>query len=67
MAEPKEQAKPIEAIDVPVARNDTLSDWLLSMGLQQYLGLFIVNGFDEIDFLVRNRKRVTRHSKPLHN
>jgi hypothetical protein len=32
--------------------HDSVADWLLSLGFQHYLGLFIANGFDDIDFLV---------------
>ena len=43
-----------DVIDVPTGRHDTVSDWLLSMGLQHYLCLLNSNGFDDIDFLVSN-------------
>ncbi len=36
----------------PIGHHDTVADWLLSLGLQNYLGLLIANGFDDIDFLV---------------
>jgi hypothetical protein len=42
-----------DVIDVPTGGSqDTVSDWLLSMGLQQYLSVLVGNGFDDVDFLV---------------
>lgn len=45
-----------DVIEAPVSSHDrqpdTIADWLLSLGLQQYLGLMVSNGFDDIDFLV---------------
>ena len=43
---------PNDVIDVPIGPYDTVADWLLAMGMQQYLNLLISNGFDDIDFLV---------------
>ena len=42
-----------ESVEVPVVgRPNTVSDWLLLLGLTQYLSLLTANGFDDIDFLV---------------
>ena len=43
-----------DVIELPIGghHDGTVADWLLSLGLQQYLGMFIANGFDDIDFLV---------------
>ena len=41
-----------DVIEVPMVSRDNISDWLLSLGLQRYLGLFVANGFDDVDFLV---------------
>ena len=41
-----------DVIEVPVVSQDNISDWLLSLGLQRYLGLLMANGFDDVDFLV---------------
>lgn len=46
------EVKNEDVIEVPIGQHDTVSDWLLSLGLQNYLGLLIANGFDDIDFLV---------------
>jgi len=43
---------PNDVIDVPIGSYDTVADWLLAMGMQQYLNLLISNGFDDINFLV---------------
>lgn len=53
-----------DVIDVPIDAHGTVSDWLLSLGLQQYLGLLIANGFDDPDFLVSHRHRSIFHSQP---
>ncbi|XP_057381430.1 ankyrin repeat and SAM domain-containing protein 1A-like [Daphnia carinata] len=48
------EAKNEDVIEVPPIGNhghDNVADWLLSLGFQHYLGLFIANGFDDIDFL----------------
>lgn len=50
------EVKNEDVIEVPPIGNhghDNVADWLLSLGFQNYLGLFIANGFDAIDFLVR--------------
>lgn len=50
------EVKNEDVIEVPPIGNhghDNVADWLLSLGFQHYLGLFIANGFDDIDFLVR--------------
>lgn len=49
--------RPQDVIELPVGGGhpgdaSTVADWLLSLGLQQYLGMFIANGFDDLDFLV---------------
>lgn len=45
-----------DVIEAPVSTHDhqpdTIADWLLSLGLQHYLGLMVSNGFDDVDFLV---------------
>ena len=41
---------PSDVIDVPIGRYDTVADWLLVMGMQQYLNLLISNGFDDINY-----------------
>jgi hypothetical protein len=49
------EVKNEDVIEVPPIGNhghDSVADWLLSLGFQHYLGLFIANGFDDIDFLV---------------
>ncbi|KAK4014538.1 hypothetical protein OUZ56_027060 [Daphnia magna] len=48
------EVKNEDVIEVPPIGNhghDNVADWLLSLGFQHYLGLFIANGFDDIDFL----------------
>lgn len=42
-----------DVIEVPINGHDTIADWLLSLGLQHYLSLFVSNGFDDVNFLVR--------------
>lgn len=49
------EVKNQDVIEVPPIGNhghDSVADWLLSLGFQHYLGLFIANGFDDVDFLV---------------
>ena len=49
------EVKNEDVIEVPPIGNhghDSVADWLLSLGFRHYLGLFIANGFDDIDFLV---------------
>jgi len=49
------EVKNDDVIEVPPIGNhghDSVADWLLSLGFQHYLGLFIANGFDDVDFLV---------------
>ncbi|XP_046655890.1 ankyrin repeat and SAM domain-containing protein 1A-like [Daphnia pulicaria] len=48
------EVKNQDVIEVPPIGNhghDSVADWLLSLGFQHYLGLFIANGFDDVDFL----------------
>ena len=53
LSQPTTGPKMDDVIDVPTGGSqDTVSDWLLSMGLQQYLSVLVGNGFDDVDFLV---------------
>lgn len=52
------ESKKEDIIEVPISSSyDTIADWLLSLGMQQYLSLFVTNGFNDIDFLVRDFHR----------
>jgi len=54
-----------DVIDVPTGGSqDTVSDWLLSMGLQQYLSVLVGNGFDDVDFLVSRTFNVSSFPPP---
>ena len=54
------EVKSEDVIEVPIGHHDTVSDWLLSLGLQHYLALMVTNGFDDVDFLVSHLLLLTR-------
>ena len=44
-----------DVIEIPTGHeSDSVADWLLSLGLQQYSGMLLSNGYDDINFLVKH-------------